>query len=240
MPDHNLDLLAQAARLLEPLLDELVFVGGCTTALLITDKAAADVRPTYDVDAIAEITSYAAYADFSARLRKIGFTEDTSEGAPICRWRQKKTILDVMPLDEKILGFSNRWYRPAMESASDRELEPGLRIRVVNSVYFCATKLEAFASRGNGDYMASHDLEDLLSVIDGRPELVREIQSAPLDVLAYIASEVQTLLDTEAFVDALPGHLHPDAASQGRVGTILDRMRKIGTFGAGAKQREKR
>ena len=240
MPNHNLDLLAQAARLLEPLLDELVFVGGCTTALLITDKAAADVRPTYDVDAIAEITSYPAYADFSARLRKIGFTEDTSEGAPICRWRQKKTILDVMPLDEKILGFSNRWYRPAMESASDRELEPGLRIRVVNSVYFCATKLEAFASRGNGDYMASHDLEDLLSVIDGRPELVGEIQSAPLDVLAYIASEVQTLLDTEAFLDALPGHLHPDVASQGRVGTILDRMRQIGTFGASTEQQEKR
>jgi len=84
-------------HLLEPLLGELVFVGGSTTALLITDKAAADVRPTYDVDAIAEITSYAAYTEFSERLRKLGFTEDTSEGAPICRWRQKKTILDVMP-----------------------------------------------------------------------------------------------------------------------------------------------
>jgi hypothetical protein len=240
MPNHNLDLLAQAARLLEPLLDELVFVGGCTTALLITDKAAADVRPTYDVDAIAEITSYADYVDFSERLRKIGFNEDTSEGAPICRWRQKKTILDVMPLDEKILGFSNRWYRPAMKSAKERKLEPGLSIRVVNSVYFCATKLEAFASRGKGDYMASHDLEDLLSVIDGRPELVREIQSAPLDVLAYISSEVRTLLDTEAFVDALPGHLHPDAASQGRVGTILDRMRRIRIFGASTEQHEMR
>jgi len=63
MPNHNLDMLVQAARLLQPLLDELVFVGGCTTALLITDKAAADIRPTYDVDAIAEITSYADYVD---------------------------------------------------------------------------------------------------------------------------------------------------------------------------------
>lgn len=107
MSKHNLKLLAEAARLLKPLLGELVFVGGSTTALLITDKAAAEVRPTYDVDAIAEITSYAAYADFLQRLRKCGFAEDTSEGAPICRWRQKKTVLDVMPLDENILGFSN-------------------------------------------------------------------------------------------------------------------------------------
>jgi hypothetical protein len=68
MSKRNLELLVEAACLLKPLLSELVFVGGSTTALLITDKAAAEVRPTYDVDAIAEISSYAAYADFSERL----------------------------------------------------------------------------------------------------------------------------------------------------------------------------
>jgi hypothetical protein len=47
--------------------------GGCTTALLVTDKAAAEVRPTYDVDAIAEITSYVEYAEFSERLKALGF-----------------------------------------------------------------------------------------------------------------------------------------------------------------------
>ena len=89
MSKHNLELLVEAARFLKPLLGELVFVGGSTTALLITDKAAAEVRPTYDVDAIAEISSYAAYADFSERLRRCGFREDASEGAPTCRRRQK-------------------------------------------------------------------------------------------------------------------------------------------------------
>jgi hypothetical protein len=132
--------------LLEPLLGELVFVGGCATALLITDKAAADVRPTFDVDAIAEITSYAEYNDFSEKLRKLGFQEDTSEGAPLCRWRQKTTTLDVMPLDAKILGFSNSWYEPAMIHSEERELEEGLTIRLVAPVYFCASKLEAFAA----------------------------------------------------------------------------------------------
>jgi hypothetical protein len=53
------------------------------------DSAAADVRPTFDVDAIAEITSYAEYDKFSERLKKLGFQEDTREGAPLCRWRQK-------------------------------------------------------------------------------------------------------------------------------------------------------
>jgi len=182
MANPNLQLLTDAAKLLEPILGELVFVGGCATALLITDNAAADVRPTFDVDAIAEITSYAAYAEFSERLRKLGFQEDTSDGAPLCRWHQQTTTLDVMPLDEKILGFSNTWYRPAMDHAEERELEKGLKIRLVAPVYFCASKLEAFAGRGANDFHASRDLEDLIAVVDGRAELVGEIQTAAGDV----------------------------------------------------------
>lgn len=227
MPKHNLALLIDAASLLKPLLGELVFVGGSTTALLITDKAAADVRPTYDVDAIAEITSYAAYTDFSERLRKLGFTEDTSQGAPICRWRQKKTILDVMPLDEKILGFSNRWYKPAMDTALVHELEPELHVRVVTGVFFLATKLEAFGGRGKNDYLSSHDLEDLIAVVNGRAELVEEIQAGPEDVRTYIASEIKKLLAIGSFVDALPGYLLPDAASQARISTVLERLKQI-------------
>src|SRR6266705_6277956 len=98
MANPNLQLLTDAAKLLDPMLGELVFVGGCATALLITDEAAGDVRPTFDVDAIAEITSYAEYTAFSERLRKLGFSEDSSKGAPICRWRKGQTKLDVMPL----------------------------------------------------------------------------------------------------------------------------------------------
>jgi hypothetical protein len=63
----------------------MVFVGGCITGLLVTDKAAADVRPTYDVDAIAEINSYVEYSSFSEKLKALGFREDTREGAPLCR-----------------------------------------------------------------------------------------------------------------------------------------------------------
>jgi len=81
MSDPNLSQLIAAADALRPLLGELVFVGGCVTGLLITDEAAGDPRRTFDVDAIAEITSYVQYIDFGERLRTLGFTEDTTEGA---------------------------------------------------------------------------------------------------------------------------------------------------------------
>jgi hypothetical protein len=161
MANRNLELLTSVARLLRPLLDDLVFVGGCTTALLITDPAAAEVWSTYDVDAIAEITSYAEYAAFSERLRQLGFAEDHSEGAPICRWAHDDLRFDVMPTDERILGFSNRWYKAAMENAQRMQVENGLMLRVVTAPFFLGTKLEAFKGRGKNDYFASHDLEDL-------------------------------------------------------------------------------
>jgi hypothetical protein len=227
MPNPNLKLLVDAARLLTPILEELVFVGGCTTALLITDKAAADVRPTYDVDAIAEITSYAAYAAFSEKLKRLGFREDTREGAPLCRWCQQTTTLDVMPLDGSILGFANTWYEPALATAEKRELEPGLTILLVNPVYFCASKLEAFRDRGKNDYFGSRDLEDVIAVVDGREELAGEIQGAKNDVRSYLSKVIGQLLDTRGFLDALPGHLAPDPASQERITIVMARLRNI-------------
>jgi hypothetical protein len=229
MTDPNLRLLKEAARLLIPVLDELVFVGGCTTGLLISDEGAGDVRSTFDVDAITEIASYADYVIFSERLRKLGFTEDTSADAPLCRWLNGDTKLDVMPLDETILGFSNRWYEAALGSAQEYELEPDLHIRVVTAPYFCATKIEAFRGRGKGDYLSSHDLEDLIAVVDGRPELVNELRSASGDVRSYIAGAICQMLKTNAFLDALPGHLMTDAASQGRISILVQRLTDIST-----------
>ncbi len=123
----NLDLLESAAQKLRPLLPEIVFVGGCATGLLISDPGAAPVSRTYDVDVISEIVSYADYAAFSERLRALGFTEDSREGAPLCRWQHGELALDVMPLDASILGFSNRWYADALRTAVGVELPSGLK-----------------------------------------------------------------------------------------------------------------
>ncbi len=207
--DPNLQLLEAAARALEPMLDEVVFVGGCVTGLLITDPAAAGVRPTTDVDVIAEVYSYAEYDGLSQRLRQLGLVEDAREHAPTCRWRHRDLTIDVMPVDERVLGFANRWYRPAMESADRFELSE-LTLRLINPVYFAATKLEAFHGRGAGDYLASHDLEDIIAVVDGREELVAEVQDAPQDVRGYIQDEFGELLRFEDFLNAMPGLVQED------------------------------
>jgi len=114
-----------------------------------------------------------------------------------------------------------------MDTANEFEIERDIRIRVVTAPYFCATKLEAFKGRGKGDYLASHDLEDLLTVVDGRPELLDELRSAPEDVRSCIADAVGHMLKARQFIDALAGYLLPDSASQARINQLLAKLTQI-------------
>ncbi len=227
MPHRNLGLLNMAAGQLRPLLSEIVFVGGCATGLLIDDPGAAPVRATFDVDVIAEIGSYAEYTVFSQRLRALGFKDDASEGAPLCRWKQGDLNLDVMPLDPAVLGFSNRWYPAALRTAIQTQLQKEIVIRTITAPYFLGTKLEAFRNRGKNDYLASHDLEDFVTVVDGRSLLAAEVETASRDLRAYVAETVNTLLGQPRFLDALPGYLLPDKASQARIGMLLKKLQSL-------------
>ena len=176
--DRNIRMLIHVARHLGDLREKVVFLGGCATGLLITDPAIPEVRITNDVDVIVEITSRMEYYRLEEELRKKGFLEDMNDNAPVCRWLIDEFKVDVMPTQEDILGFSNRWYHSAIKNAIKIELEKGLMIRLVTAPYFLATKIEAFRGRGGGDYLASHDLEDIIIVLDGRPEIVTEIKNS--------------------------------------------------------------
>jgi len=131
-----------------------------------------------------------------------------------------------MPTDSSILGFSNIWYAPALENAQRSRIGE-TEIRHITAPYFVATKLEAFHGRGKNDFRTSHDLEDIVTVIDGRAELVEEVRVAGRDLQEYLSREFRTLLSNRDFTEALSGHLLPDAASQQRLGLVLKRMQQL-------------
>jgi len=220
--------LAIVARRLNDLgLNDVVFVGGATIGLLLTDEAAPKVRSTLDVDVVTPTATRSAYYALEAKLRAAGFEQPFGEGIPICRWLIEGVPVDIMPVDEALLGFSNRWYRPLVEHALPMELPTGETIRVASAPYIVATKLEAFNGRGRGDHRMSHDLEDIIVLLDGRPELGAEIASAPNDAREFIAQTFGALLRNPEFVDAIPGYLDPDEASQAREPLIRERMERI-------------
>lgn len=223
----NLEILRLAVEQLGDLADEMVFVGGCATGLLITDVAAPPIRVTRDVDAIVQVVSRADYYRLSEELRARGFSEDTSDGAPICRWVGDNVILDVMPTDTKILGFGSKWIAPAAEHADTVQLSSGKTIRLVSAPYFLITKLEAFGGRGGGDYLASHDIEDLVAVLDGRPGTADEVKRAEPELVKELSRRFQGLLQDSRFVESVFSHMPTDETSQARVVVILDIMKRI-------------
>ncbi|HSN16459.1 MAG TPA: hypothetical protein VLT61_17630 [Anaeromyxobacteraceae bacterium] len=164
---RNVEMLLAAARAFGELRDEVVFVGGAIVDLLVTDPAAPRPRFTDDVDVVAEVTTPVEWYALAERLKKLGFREDRREGAPLCRWLAGDLAVDVMPGIEKVLGFANRWYGLARSESDEIGLQDGPAIRVVRAPLFLAMKLEAFASRGGGDFVASHDVEDVIAVGTG-------------------------------------------------------------------------
>jgi predicted nucleotidyltransferase len=222
----NLAQLLAATRKLGPILNQIAFVGGCVTGLLVTDPAAAPVRATIDVDVIVEATTYAEFTVLEARLRQLGFRESRSEGAPICRWIHEDSVVDFMPINPSILGFGNPWYGPAL-AAAQKVLIGTDEIRIITAPYFLATKLAAFQGRGQNDFRSSRDLEDIVTVIDGRAEIVEEVRSAEQELWQYLNTEFKALLGNRDFREALSGYLLPDTASQQRLGLVLERMEQL-------------
>jgi len=104
---------------------------------------------------------------------------------------------------------------------------------VISAAAFVATKLVAFAGRGRGDYLFSHDLGDIISVVDGRESLVSELSACHAELrLEVAASVVARLMTPRSFLDSLPGHLPGNTASQERLPDLLSKLRHIAALAA--------
>ena len=148
-------------------------------------------------------------------------------GAPICRWTVDDVTVDVMPTLPDVLGFSNRWYPLACETAWTATLPSGRRIQVITAPAFVATKLEAFAGRGQGDFLFSHDMADIVSVIDGRDSLLVEMRQSTTELRRQVGAAIAQLMGSRGFLDSLPGHLPGDAASQARLPELQAKLEQL-------------
>ena len=221
--DPNLPYLRHIAEALGELREQVVFVGGAVAGLLVTDPLADPVRATRDVDAVVN-ASRAMFHRIEAQVAERGFARDVSSDV-ICRWVHKASgvLFDLMPVQPEVLGFTNRWYPFAVETAEVVDLGAGCLVRLVSAVAFVATKLEAFSSRGGNDYMTSHDLEDVLNIVDGRQELVAELAGAPVELRNAVATAFTPLLKNAGFLNVLPGLL----AEPERAGLVLARLNEM-------------
>lgn len=218
--------IAHVGRRLGELRDEVVFVGGAVVPLLLPPTVAPEVRPTEDVDCVVAVASYAEHTVLRKRLRHLGFAECTDVGAPICRWVVEETLVDVMPTDESVFGFNNRWYRHVLEDWTDVEVASDVTVRVIGPATFLATKFEAFADRGHHDYY-SKDMEDIIMVLAHRTDIVELVSASTPAVHHYVRNQCQSLLTVRPLQDAIAGCFRPDDLSQASAADVHARMKRI-------------
>lgn len=218
---RNIEMVQTVARGLESILDELVFVGGAITSLYIEDEAVRTVRPTEDVDCVIQIASRSEYTALEEKLRGMGFKHCTEKGSPVCRWIYNGVKVDIMPNDPKILGFANRWYDEGLKNTIQITLPDGQKISILTLPLFIATKIEAFHGRSGPDYRTSHDIEDIVTVLDGQLDF-KKFDEAPPEVKEYLKNQFREFLADSVFIESISGHMEFGSENKGRVQRIID------------------
>lgn len=227
--DHVAMITCVAEAMGTDLCKEVAFVGGCTTGLLLTDPYTREqVRHTDDVDLIVHVISKRGWHELLDRLRTKGFKENMQEDGPICAMYLNGLRVDFMPDDDSILSFSNIWYKDALQRAEEYRLTDNLMIRMVRPEYFVATKLEAYRNRGNNDPLESRDIEDILNLFDGRPELMAELLEAPKEMRVYISDQLSALILSRDFDYAVQAAANGDSD---REKLLFDRIKLVIGFG---------
>jgi hypothetical protein len=158
-------------------------------------------------------------------LPHLGFSPD-QHSKVICRFTYEDVTVDIMPDDEKVIGFSNPWYRPGLQKVKAYSLPDGPDINILPLPYFIATKFSAFHGRGKGNYVTSHDFEDIIYLTDNASAIVEQISEADADVKNYLRGEYQAIWDNGNRTEIISCHLQP-LIRKVRLKVIEDKITRI-------------
>jgi hypothetical protein len=200
-----------------------VFTGGATICLYLDEILQDELRPTLDVDCVVEIFSRSEYYTLMERLREVGLEECTEPNAPLCRWQYQDLIIDIMPCEPGVLGFSNRWYGEGIKNAIAYNLPSGQVIDIFSPVYLLASKVEAFLGRGK-DLRLSKDVEDIVILLDGCEVLEAEFNRTRGEVKDFLGSWFRENRENlqEAVLSFLP------TSSVDREDLVIDLIERFG------------
>lgn len=79
--------------------------------------------------------------------------------------------------------------------------------------------------RGGGDFLASHDLEDLFALLAGDEHLRAEIASGTGEPERYLRRTLAGWMNSPDFVSAISGHFPGDQGSQDRARELIGWLR---------------
>lgn len=198
--------MAEVAEALKEIKEQVVFVGGAIVSLYTDDLAADEIRPTKDIDLTLNIHNLNHWETLQERLAEKGFYPDP-HGQSICSYKYRNIPVDIMSTDDGPLGPSNRWYREGFKNLWTVNAK-AQEIQILSAPCYLATKFEAFNSRGK-DYRTSHDIEDIINILDYRTSIVEEVLEAEKNILLFLREQFQIIIQKGLLDEVLLAHIHP-------------------------------
>ena len=198
--------MAEVASALGAFTQEVVFVGGAVVSLYTDDPASDEIRPTQDIDLTLAISSLGQWESVQEKLSALGFYPDAF-GHAICSYKYKDILIDIMASEDGPLGPANRWYKIGFEDLWTTKAKEE-EIKILSAPCFLATKFEAFNDRGK-DLRTSHDIEDIVYVLDNRTTIVEEIANCDHRIRSFLKFELQEIINKKMITEVLLAHIHP-------------------------------
>ncbi len=202
----NIAVVAEVAQALKDLKNQIIFVGGAVVSLYIDDPAADEIRATTDIDITLNIVNLGKWASIQEKLAQLGFHPDPF-GHAICSYKYKDIPVDIMPAEDGPLGPANKWYKLGFADLWNVKAKEE-DIRILPSPCYLATKFEAFNDRGK-DYRTSHDMEDIIYIIDNRTTIVEEVKNALPEIKLFLQAQLLKLANNSNYDEILSAHIHP-------------------------------
>jgi len=201
----------------------MVFVGGAVVSLYTDDPAADEIRPTQDIDMTLNIINLGHWSQIQEKLGKLGFHPDPF-GHAICSYKYKDIPVDIMSAEDGPLGQANTWYKVGFKNlwtakAKDQE------IKILSAPCYLATKFEAFANRGS-DYRTSHDMEDIIYILDNRINIVAEISESEGRIQQFLITQLMTIINQGLLDEVLMAHIHPLMLEE-RLPLVIEKINQI-------------
>ncbi|MBX2923232.1 MAG: nucleotidyl transferase AbiEii/AbiGii toxin family protein [Chitinophagaceae bacterium] len=219
----NIAIIAEIAATLQHLNRQVVFVGGAVISLYANDPAPDEVRPTDDVDIALHIVTLNDWQQTIEKLLALGFYPDP-ERHTINSYRYKNIPVDIMSAAAGPWGPTNRWYKPGFENLWKANAEEQT-VYILSAPCFLATKFEAFHNRGK-DYRTSHDMEDIIYVLDNRTTIVEETAQADPSVRNFLIHELDRLITTGILEEVLMAHINPLMLKE-RIPLVKQKIKQI-------------
>lgn len=197
--------LEKAAAILSTIPEQFIFTGGATIVLYANQDILHKLRPTKDVDCVVEIVTRTEYYKLAKKLKAKGLSECIQPNSPLCRWQYDELIIDIMPCEKEVLGFTNRWYPGGITKSISYTLPSQTQIQIFSPIYLLSTKIEAYLGRGTG-FRFSKDIEDIIVLFDGSNTLEEDYHLADQELRQYIQDWFTTNVDelTEAVYSFCP------------------------------------